>query len=106
MWRAAGRTQDQPPRRPVAGSRRAAASVAPAAGRSRAAIEEDLRGVHALRTGVSSGPIVAGGTFTEIIARRVDRLLDELLRLPTVPQGADAPHGHGRATTPGGTSPS
>jgi hypothetical protein len=48
--------------------------------RPRAVIEEDLRGLPALRAGHRTGDPRADQLFAALIDRRADRLLDELLR--------------------------
>jgi len=45
-----------------------------------AAIQEDLRGISALRTAYGTGDPHADLSFRDLIDRRADRLLDELLR--------------------------
>ena len=48
--------------------------------RSLSAIEEDLRGIPALRAAYRTGDPHADLIFRDLIDRRADRLLDELLR--------------------------
>jgi hypothetical protein len=48
--------------------------------RSRVDIEDDLRTLPVLRARLRTGNLRADSLFTEIIDRRADRLLDELLR--------------------------
>lgn len=97
MWLVSGRTHQEPPVVGPHGPGRATTPAAGAAPRSRRAIEEDLRGVRALQADMRSGRIRAELTFTTIIARRTDRLLDELLRLPGGPQESTRRRGRGSA---------
>jgi hypothetical protein len=85
MWLLPGRTHQATPTVKPHGPDRAPTPAARAALRSRRAIEEDLRRVCALQADMRSGHIRAERTFATIIARRTDRLLDELLRLPGAP---------------------
>jgi hypothetical protein len=48
--------------------------------RSRRDIEDDLHGLPVLRARLRTGDLRADTLFTEMIDRRTDRLLDELLR--------------------------
>jgi hypothetical protein len=48
--------------------------------RPRSAIEADLRGVRAARARIRAGNRYGNPPFDAVIARRTDRLLDELLR--------------------------
>ena len=48
--------------------------------RSLAAIQEDLRGIPALRAAHRTGDPHADLVFRDLIDRRADRLLDEMLR--------------------------
>jgi hypothetical protein len=58
--------------------------------RPRAAIEADLRALPTLRAGVHTGDLRADQLFRALIARRADRLLDELLRSGNGSEGAIA----------------
>src|SRR3954447_25585665 len=80
MWLVPGRTPPAPPAVEPHGPDRAPTPAARAAPRSRRAIEEDLRRLCDLQTEMRSGHIPVEGTFAAIIARRADRLLDELGR--------------------------
>jgi hypothetical protein len=62
---------------PRSGTGRRAGSERPT--RERAAVEEDLRGISAMRARLRTGDRRADRLFAEMIDRRVDRLLDELL---------------------------
>jgi hypothetical protein len=77
-----GRTRQATPTVKPHGPDHAPTPAARAAPRSRRAIEEDLRRVCTLQADLRSGHIRTERTFATIIARRTDRLLDELLRLP------------------------
>jgi hypothetical protein len=48
--------------------------------RPRAALEDDLRGIAAVRARLGTETPPADDVFTRIIAHRADRLLDDLLR--------------------------
>ena len=56
-------------------------------GRSRAAIEADLRDIPTLRAGICTGDVCTDRLFGELITRRADRLLDELLRSGNCAEG-------------------
>jgi hypothetical protein len=101
MWLVSGRTHQAPPAVGPHGPDRAPTPAARAASRSRRAIEEDLRRVCALQADMRSGRIRAEQRFATIIARRTDRLLDELLRLPGRPQESTRRRGRGSAPGPG-----
>lgn len=85
MWLVPGRTHAATPAVEPHGPDDAPTPAARAAPRPRRAIEEDLRRVCALQADMRSGHIRAERAFATIIARRTDRLLDELLRLPEGP---------------------
>jgi hypothetical protein len=85
MWLVPGRTHAATPAVEPHGPDDAPTPAAGAAPRPRRAIEEDLRRVCALQADMRSGHIRAEREFATIIARRTDRLLDELLRLPEGP---------------------
>jgi hypothetical protein len=86
MWLLPGRTHLATPAVGPHAPDHAPTPAARAAPRPRRAIEEDLRRVCALQADMRSGHIRADRTFATIVARRTDRLLDELLRLPGGPQ--------------------
>jgi hypothetical protein len=84
MWLVPGRTRPASPAVAHYSSDHAPTPASRAAPRPRRAIEQDLRGICALQADLRSGRIRAERAFATIVARRTDRLLDELLGLPGV----------------------
>jgi hypothetical protein len=69
--------------------------------RPRAAIEADLRALPSLRAGVRTGDLRADQLFGALLARRADRLLDELLRCGDGSEGAIAGSAAGTLSSAG-----